>query len=97
MNIDLHDSGHMNKMATMPTYGEKTLTNLLSANQWADFDESWYEASVTRAHYILFKRYLLVALDIFYAKVKLCNLGVYLGKCDNYRNYCILWTGIRLI
>ena len=25
-----------------------------------------------------------VELDIFYSKVKFCNLGFYMGKCDNY-------------
>ena len=32
-------------------------------------------------------------LDIFYSKVKFCNFGFYMGKCDNdgyFRNYCIL-------
>ena len=29
----------------------------------------------------------------FYSKVKICNLGFYMGKCANdgyFRNYCIL-------
>ena len=46
MKIYQHFAGHLTKMAAMPIYG-KTLSNLLSRNQWADFDETLYEASDT--------------------------------------------------
>ena len=38
-----HDAGHMTKMAAMPIYGKNTLNtfkNLLSRNQWADFNKA---------------------------------------------------------
>ena len=52
-----------------------------------------YAASETYALFILFKLRPLIDLDLFYGKVKFCNLGFYMGKCDNDRffgNYCIL-------
>ena len=33
----------------------KPFKTLLDRNQWADFDETWYEASETRAYFSLFK------------------------------------------
>ena len=41
--------GHMSKMAAKPIYG-KNFKNLLR-NQWIDFNETWYVASRTPAHY----------------------------------------------
>ena len=52
MKIYQHDAGIMTKMAAMPIYG-KNLKNL--RNQWTDFHITWYVASGTPAHYILFK------------------------------------------
>ena len=43
MKIHQHNAGHLTKMAAMAISG-KTLYNLLSRNQWADFDESMYKA-----------------------------------------------------
>ena len=48
------DVGHMTKMAVMLIYG-KAFENIPSGNRWADFDETWYEASETQAHNILFQ------------------------------------------
>ena len=53
MKIHSHDAGHMTKMATMPIYGKHFKD--LSRNQWADFDETWNEASEPQAYHILFK------------------------------------------
>ena len=36
-----------------------------------------------------------VDLDVFNSKVKICNLGFYLGKCDNdgfFGNYPVTWN-----
>ena len=33
----------------------KYFKNIVSRNQWVDFDEIWYEASKIQAHHILFK------------------------------------------
>ena len=52
MKVHLHNAGHMTKMAAIPIYG-KHFKNLLSRNQWADFDETLYEASGTYALYIV--------------------------------------------
>ena len=73
----------MIKMAAMV----KHLKNFLSGNQWADLDETWYEASETQ----------MITLDgliltYFTARSKIAT-GFYMGKCDNDRffgNYCIL-------
>ena len=84
----------MTMMDAMLIYGISHLKRKLrSRNQWADFDEAWYEASETQAHYILFKYYPWFDLNIFYSKVIFGNLGFYVVKCDNdglFRNTCIL-------
>ena len=81
----------MTKMAAMPMFGINTY-NLLSRNQWADFDETCNEAS--RLKLIIFCSMITLAnLDIFYSMVKFCKLGFYMGKSDNdgfFGNYCIL-------
>ena len=43
----------MTKIANMPIYGKTPSKHL--RNQQADFHETWYVASVTPAHYSLFK------------------------------------------
>ena len=56
MKIHSHDAVHMTKMAARPiNIWYKHLKILPSRNQRADFDKTWYEASETQAHYILFK------------------------------------------
>ena len=52
MKIHYHDAGHMTKMAATPKYGIKHLKIFFPGT---DFYETWYEASETQAHYILFK------------------------------------------
>ena len=67
-----------------------TFKNLLSRNQWAVFDETWYEASDTQAHYF-------VDFDLLYGMVKFYNFGFYIGKSDNdgfFGIYCILCAEI---
>ena len=54
MKLDLHDAGHMIKMATMPVYGKILLKSFL-CNQWNDFDETWHLAPGIPAHHSLFK------------------------------------------
>ena len=54
MKNHLHHARHMTKMAAMPIFG-KTFLKFLSRNQLANFDETWYEASETQTHYIVFK------------------------------------------
>ena len=45
MKFHKHDAGHMTYMAAI---------SILKI-QWTDFDETWYEASATQAHYIFIK------------------------------------------
>ena len=76
----------------------KHFKDLLSGNHLVDFDETLYEASETEALYYLYKQWPGVDLDLFYGKVKFCNLGFYMGKCDNdFGNYCNVWPRILLI
>ena len=63
----------MTKMTAMCIYG-KTFKNL-PRNQPTDFHKTWYVASGTQARHILFKLWPSVELDLFYGKVKFCNLG----------------------
>ena len=70
----------MTKMAATPIYGKNPSKNLLLRNRWADFHETWYVASGTPAHYILFKLCPRNDLDLFYGKVKFGNLGFSIGK-----------------
>ena len=53
--VYINGPGHMTKMAATPIYGKKTFKNLLLQNQLADFHETWYVASGTPAHHILYK------------------------------------------
>ena len=48
-----HDAGHMTKMVAMQTWYNNL--KIIFAGTWANFDETWYEASETQAHYILSK------------------------------------------
>ena len=41
-----------------------------------------------------------VDLDLFYSKVRFCNLGIYIGKCDKdgfFGNYWSLWQNKNLL
>ena len=62
---------------------KKTFKNLLLWNRLADFHETWYVASGTPAHHILFKWWPWVDLDLFNGKVKFGNLGFSIGKSEN--------------
>ena len=53
MKINQHNAGHLSKMSVMLIYG-KPLKNLLSRNNWADFDEILFEPLDTLAFYIVF-------------------------------------------
>ena len=64
----------------MPIYGKKPFKNLLLQNRRTDFHETWYVALGTPAHHSLFKWWPFVDLDLFYGKVKICNLGFSIGK-----------------
>ena len=92
MKINSNELGHMTNMAAMPIYG-KNLKNLLLQNQLTDDLETWYVALCMWVLPILFKVFLLVDLDLFYAKVKFGHIGFCMGKSENYlfiRNYCSL-------
>ena len=68
----------MTKMAIMPIYGKNPLRKFLPWNQWSNFNETWYVASGTTAHHSLFKLLPLVDLDLYFGKVKFCNIGFYI-------------------
>ena len=80
-------------MATMTTYGENYL-KLLLLNRWAGYLETWYVALKTWAHYNLFKWWLWIDLDLFYAKVKFGYAFVWekVNIVNFIENYCSLWT-----
>ena len=54
MKICGYDAGHMTMIAVMSIYGKNPLKNLYRIRP-ADFQENWYEASGSSAHYSLFK------------------------------------------
>ena len=64
----------MAKMATMPIYG-KTPLNLLLWNRWADFQETWYVALGTPAHYSYSNDDPGVTLAYFMARSNLVTLA----------------------
>ena len=70
---------HMTKIAAMPIYG-KNHKNLLLWNQWIDFNETWYVALGTLAHYILYKSCPLVVLDLLYDKLNFGYIGFSMKK-----------------
>ena len=84
----------MTKMAAMPINAKKTFKDFLPWNQWNNFNETWYMyvASGTTAHHNLLKLLPWVDIDLFFGKVKFCNL-IYIEKCDSdgfFGNYCSL-------
>ena len=72
-------NGHMTKMAAMPIYC-KTFKNLLLQNQKSYDLETWHVALGTQALQNLYKWWPWVNLDLFYGKVKLGHLYVWMGK-----------------
>ena len=69
------DLGHMTKMAIMPIY-DRPFENLLRA----DFLETFYAARRTQALPRVSKKWPLVDLVLFRAKVELGHLGICMGK-----------------
>ena len=63
----------MTKMAAMLIYGKNPMKIF-----WADFDETWYEASETEAHYILFKLLPWNDFDLLYGKIRFYKIGFYM-------------------
>ena len=81
----------MTKMAAIVKYIVKPIKDFLPWKQWNNFNETWYIASETTANYNLFRLLPWVDLDLFFGKVKFCNLGFYIKKCDSdgfFGNYC---------
>ena len=71
----------------------KTLLRFSSMEPVEQFQETWYVASGTTAHHNLLELLPWVDLDICFGKVKFCNLGFYIEKCDSdgfFGNYCSL-------
>ena len=68
----------------------KHFKNLLSRYNWADFDGTLYEASETKALYILYKLLPWFDLDLFYGMVKVCNLGFYEACSETIETIAIL-------
>ena len=65
-------------------YMVKTLhkSSLIDWYRWPYFNETWYVALETPAYHSLYKWWPLVDLDLFYGKVKVCNLGFTVGKSE---------------
>ena len=72
----------------------KPFKNLPLGNRQTDFHETWYVASGTLSDYSLFKQWPWSELDLFYGKIKFCNLGFSLGKSGFFKNVCLV-LGIR--
>ena len=77
--VCLNFQGHMAKMAALPIYGENFLKKLLK-NQKSYNLETWHAACGTKASQNLNKWWPLVALDLFFGKVKFCCLCIWIGK-----------------
>ena len=93
MKIHPHFAGHMHKMAAMPIYGKNTLKIFLPGTTGQILMKLCMKNQRPNSFIICANYYLWVDLDLFYGKVKFCNLGFYMGKCDNdgfFGNYCIL-------
>ena len=53
--VCINGPGHMTEMAAMPIYGKNPSKIFFSINRLADFHETWFVASGTPAHHILYK------------------------------------------
>ena len=94
MKIHQHFAGHMTKMAAMPIYGKNHFKTLLFRNYSGQILMKLCMKHQRPKPFIICANYdPWVDLDLFYGKVKFCNLGFYMGKCDNngfFGNYCIM-------
>ena len=88
MKIYQHFAGQVTKMASMPIYG-KTLKIFFPGTT----------GQILMKHCMKHQRpkpFIICSnndLTVFYGKVRFCNLGFYMGKCDNdgfLGNHCIL-------
>ena len=83
----------MTKPAAMSVYGKKILLQFSSLEPVEQFNETWYVESGTTAYHYLLKLLPWFDIDLFFGKVKFCNLGFYREKCDNdgfFENNCSL-------
>ena len=67
-------------MAVMLIYGKSPLEIFFSGT--SETISTKYVASGTTAHDSLFKLLPWVDIDLFFSKVKFCNIGFYIEKCD---------------
>ena len=92
MKIHQHFAGHMTKMAAMPIYGKNTLKIFFPGTTGQILMKLCMKHQTPKP-FIIYANYDWVDLDLFYGKVKFCNLGFYMGTCENdgfFGNYCIL-------
>ena len=83
MKIYTNELGHMTNMAAMPIYGKniKKSSSPEPVDWWSwNFVCSIVYASTTKVVQIL----PWVNLDTFYAKVKFGDIGICMGKSENY-------------
>ena len=60
----------------------KTLKNLLLQNHWANRLETWHVALGYVVLQSLYKSWPLVDLDLFYGKVNLGSMGIWMRKAE---------------
>ena len=86
MKIYDHDAGLMTKMPAMPIYGNNTIKSSFPEpvgqfrrNIVCSIGDSSPSKFVHMMTWVKFR----VILNLFYGKVKLCNLGFHMGHCDH--------------
>ena len=82
--IHQHNASHMTKMASMPIYGKNTLKIFFLGTTGLVLMKLRMKHQRPK---------LFIFCSNYDPEVKFCNLGFYMGKCDNdgfFGNYCIL-------
>ena len=79
MKIHQHNAGHMTKMAAMPN----TLEIFFQGTAGLILMKLCMKHQKPKPFIFCSNYDPGFDLDLFYGKVKFCNLGFYMGKCDN--------------
>ena len=99
MKVYINGQAHMTKMAAMAINSQKNVKNLLLQNQKSYNCETWFEALGNGALQNAYKSCTWNDLDLFYGKVNIGHLCIYLEKIvkmgyegQNLQETCRKWA-----
>ena len=92
MKINQHNAGHMIKMAAMTIYGKYILKIFFPGTTGLILVKLCMKHQKPKP-FTFCSNYDTGLTLTYYGNVRFCNLGLYMGKCDNdgfFGNYCNL-------